>query len=76
MIRYVVVCTTCGYARLTLSDVLADNIRDAHVLNGHAARVVARRPHRPELLKPLKEVKPIRELVIAALQSTLKKENR
>ena len=75
MVRYAVTCS-CGYAKITLSDVLADNIRDAHVLDGHAARVVARRPRRPELLKPLKEVKPTRELVFAALQSTLKKENR
>ena len=54
MIRFAVVCSTCGYAKLTLDDLLAGNIRDAHVLQGHKARVIGRKPRRPELHTDLK----------------------
>jgi len=55
MVRYAVTCS-CGYAKITLSDVLAVNIRDAHVLQGHTARLIGRAPRRPELVN-LKEAK-------------------
>jgi hypothetical protein len=53
-IRYAVVCS-CGFARITMSDILAKNWHEHHASEpGHRAHLVARRPKRPELHTDLK----------------------
>ena len=49
-VRMAVTCR-CGFARVTLCPVLAENWRDWHAMQGHRVRLIMRRPRRPELVR-------------------------